>query len=85
MSTAYTPGAGTQQDPYDASSSETTAGRVFTVTGQDWDSVVQGVAEEGEERVVVNMGPQHPSTHGVLRLILELVGETVTEARCVIG
>ena len=31
------------------------------------------------------MGPQHPSTHGVLRLILELDGETVTEARCGIG
>ena len=34
---------------------------------------------------MVNMGPQHPSTHGVLRLILELEGETVTEARCGIG
>jgi NADH-quinone oxidoreductase subunit D len=73
------------QDPYDASSSETTSGRVFTVTGQDWDTVVAGIAEEAEERVVVNMGPQHPSTHGVLRLILELDGETVTEARCGIG
>ena len=31
------------------------------------------------------MGPQHPSTHGVLRLILNLDGETVTEARTVIG
>ena len=31
------------------------------------------------------MGPQHPSTHGVLRLILELEGETVTETRCGIG
>jgi NADH-quinone oxidoreductase subunit D len=31
------------------------------------------------------MGPQHPSTHGVLRLILELEGETVTEVRCGIG
>ena len=40
---------------------------------------------EADERVVVNMGPQHPSTHGVLRLILELEGETVTEARCGIG
>ncbi|WP_407671115.1 NADH dehydrogenase (quinone) subunit D [Nocardia stercoris] len=38
-----------------------------------------------EERIVVNMGPQHPSTHGVLRLILEIEGETVTEARCGIG
>ena len=39
----------------------------------------------GNERVVVNMGPQHPSTHGVLRLILELDGETVTEARAGVG
>ncbi|GAA2661332.1 NADH-quinone oxidoreductase subunit D [Streptomyces aculeolatus] len=31
------------------------------------------------------MGPQHPSTHGVLRLILEIDGETVTECRCGIG
>ena len=31
------------------------------------------------------MGPQHPSTHGVLRLVLELEGETVTEARAVVG
>src|SRR5690349_6155050 len=31
------------------------------------------------------MGPQHPSTHGVLRLVLELEGETVTEARTVVG
>ena len=41
---------------------------------------------QGErERIVVNMGPQHPSTHGVLRLILELEGETVKEARAAIG
>jgi len=64
---------------------ETTEGRVYTVTGQDWDTVVSGLGEAGEERIVVNMGPQHPSTHGVLRLILELEGETVTEARCGIG
>ena len=38
-----------------------------------------------DERIVVNMGPQHPSTHGVLRLVLELEGETVTEARAVVG
>ena len=63
---------------------DTTEGRVYTVVGGDWDSVL--AAPEGEkERVVVNMGPQHPSTHGVLRLILELQGETVTEARCGIG
>jgi NADH-quinone oxidoreductase subunit D len=75
----------TATDPYAAPTGDTTEGKVFTVTGQDWDSVVAGIAEEDEERVVVNMGPQHPSTHGVLRLILELNGETVTEARCGIG
>src|SRR5690606_2138018 len=35
----------------------------------------------GEERIVVNMGPVHPSTHGVLRLILDIEGETVNELR----
>ena len=67
-----------------ADSYETTTGRVYTVQGQDWDSV-KGAIEGEQERIVVNMGPQHPSTHGVLRLILELDGETVTEARCGIG
>ena len=76
-----------QADPYGAATHDTTTGRVFTVTGQDWDSLVAGIAEGdgSDDRVVVNMGPQHPSTHGVLRLILELDGETVTEARCGIG
>ncbi len=66
-----------------ASARETTEGRVFTVTGGDWDTVVNEAGSE--ERIVVNMGPQHPSTHGVLRLVLELEGETVTEARTVVG
>ncbi|MPZ96260.1 MAG: NADH-quinone oxidoreductase subunit D [Propionibacteriales bacterium] len=74
----------TRTDPF-AQAYEAGGGRVYTVTGQDWDSVVSGAAENAEERIVVNMGPQHPSTHGVLRLILELEGETVTEARCGIG
>src|SRR5919201_2484593 len=61
-------------------------GAVVTVSGADWDDIVEaaGSVPEGE-RIVVNMGPQHPSTHGVLRLILEIEGETVTEARCGIG
>jgi NADH-quinone oxidoreductase subunit D len=71
------------QDIY-AGAYETTEGRVYTVAGGDWDDVV--APNEGtKERVVVNMGPQHPSTHGVLRLVLELDGETVTDARCSIG
>jgi len=37
------------------------------------------------ESMVLNMGPQHPSTHGVLRVVLELNGETVVKARPDIG
>ncbi|CAB4663470.1 unannotated protein [freshwater metagenome] len=74
----------TFSDPY-ASSRETTEGTVFSVTGGDWDSLVTEIGATKEERVVVNMGPQHPSTHGVLRLVLELEGETVTELRCGVG
>jgi NADH-quinone oxidoreductase subunit D len=43
---------------------------------------IEGVREE---TLVVNMGPQHPSTHGVLRLVLELDGEQVVSCRPVIG
>ena len=58
---------------------------VFNVSGGDWNDLVDEATALHEERIVVNMGPQHPSTHGVLRLILELDGETVTEARAGIG
>jgi NADH-quinone oxidoreductase subunit D len=64
-------------------------GRVYHVGGEDWDEIVAAAQspdfQAGDERMVVNMGPQHPSTHGVLRLILTLDGETVTELRPVIG
>jgi NADH-quinone oxidoreductase subunit D len=42
-------------------------------------------ADPADDRIIVNLGPQHPSSHGVLRLVLELEGETVTGARAVIG
>jgi NADH-quinone oxidoreductase subunit D len=45
--------------------------------------------EEGalaeDETMIINMGPQHPSTHGVLRLMLELRGETVLRTKPIIG
>ncbi len=69
-------------DPY-AGSTETSDGPVFTVTGQDWDTI-DSSAVEGDH-LVINMGPQHPSTHGVLRLVLEIDGETVRDARAGIG
>ena len=54
---------------------DATEGRVYNVAGQDWDEVIADVRDlSGSEQVVVNMGPQHPSTHGVLRLILTLEG-----------
>src|SRR3712207_4839414 len=84
MSTTYDPHYDAA-DPYDAGSRETTEGTVYTVTGGDWDSTLGALDVTGEERLVVNMGPQHPSTHGVLRLVLDLEGETVTKARVVIG
>ncbi|MDD6791343.1 MAG: NADH-quinone oxidoreductase subunit D [Thermobifida fusca] len=54
-------------------------------SGGDWDEVVAAAQRSQTDRLVINMGPQHPSTHGVLRLILTLDGETVTEARVGIG
>jgi NADH-quinone oxidoreductase subunit D len=38
-----------------------------------------------QETMIINMGPQHPSTHGVLRLLLELDGETVIRSTPIIG
>jgi NADH-quinone oxidoreductase subunit D len=68
---------------------EAEEGRVYTVTGQDWDQIVEAADEAsdipGTGHLVINMGPQHPSTHGVLRLILTLEGETVTELRAGVG
>jgi NADH-quinone oxidoreductase subunit D len=80
VTTHATPGA----SDADADAAE---GRVYNVAGQDWDEVVGGDDEDrsGNEQIVVNMGPQHPSTHGVMRLILTLDGETVAEARVSIG
>ena len=73
-----------QADLY-AAPGEPSEGRVFNAVGGDWNDIVGEVGSRPEERIVVNMGPQHPSTHGVLRLILEIEGETVTEARAGIG
>ena len=70
--------------PPAAPSRETTSGRIYTVTGQDWETLADDL-QVGDQRITVNMGPQHPSTHGVLRLILELEGESITKADSVIG
>jgi NADH-quinone oxidoreductase subunit D len=51
--------------------------------GVDADGAISEAAED--ETMIINMGPQHPSTHGVLRLMLELKGETVLRCKPVIG
>ncbi len=47
--------------------------------------LVEPTGEIRQETMIINMGPQHPSTHGVLRLLLELDGEYVVRCRPVIG
>ena len=85
QSDTFDEGPGPQGEDAYGAAADAAEGRVYTVTGQDWDTIANEQAERGDERIVVNMGPQHPSTHGVLRLILEMEGESVTEARCGIG
>src|SRR5881398_2517580 len=58
------------------------------VTNQDREPITEDI--EGSEgfktqEMLLNMGPQHPSTHGVLRLVLTLEGETVVDCTPVIG
>ncbi len=54
--------------------------RELVLTGGPWPEV------EGEgDTMIINMGPQHPSTHGVLRVMLELDAETVVRAKPVVG
>ena len=49
------------------------------------DDYIDDDTVDSDERQVINLGPQHPSTHGVLRLQLELDGETVRRVKPIIG
>jgi NADH-quinone oxidoreductase subunit D len=68
-----------------AAPGEETEGTVYTAMGGDWTDIASEQAERGDETLVINMGPQHPSTHGVLRLMVECDGETVKSIRPGIG
>lgn len=57
----------------------------FEAVGGDWGQIANQAEELGEEHIVVNLGPVHPATHGVLRVQLELDGENVKEARAATG
>jgi len=54
----------------------------FTVAAGEWQNLPDAV---DDDLMVINMGPQHPSTHGVLRMVLTLDGEQVVDNSPVIG
>ena len=53
--------------------------------GVDLDAGDTNVEAGDDTTMIINMGPQHPSTHGVLRIMLELDGETVIRTKPVVG
>lgn len=59
--------------------------RIYEAVGGDWGDIAKDAEELGEEHIVVNLGPVHPSTHGVLRVQVELDGERVNEVRAATG
>ncbi len=64
---------------------EPIADQAYLSAGADWDQIIESQRERADEIIVVNLGPQHPSTHGVMRLVLEMDGETVMSCRPGIG
>ena len=61
-------------------------GAVLRMSESEAAALAEIAADAPEDQtMIINMGPQHPSTHGVLRLMLELQGETVLRCKPVIG
>ena len=60
-------------------------GSVLRVDGHTFDPTSVDYERRDDETMILNMGPSHPSTHGVLRIMLELDGEFVLRAKPVIG
>lgn len=56
----------------------------MSLIAEEYHPLQTQVEKEGDT-LLINMGPQHPSTHGVLRIVLELRGEVVVRAEPVIG
>lgn len=59
--------------------------QAYLANGSDWSQVIESQRDRADEIIVVNMGPQHPATHGVMRLVLEMDGEVVQSVRPAIG
>ena len=60
-------------------------GAVLRLSEADAAALADQEPSDEEQTMILNMGPQHPSTHGVLRLMLELEGETVLRTKPIIG
>ncbi|MDA2957114.1 MAG: NADH dehydrogenase (quinone) subunit D [Actinomycetota bacterium] len=60
-------------------------GSVLRMSEAEAAQLGQMPTDDEDQTMIINMGPQHPSTHGVLRLMLELQGETVLRCKPVIG
>ena len=60
-------------------------GAVLRLDGRTFDPGAVDYERRDDETMIINMGPSHPSTHGVLRLMLELDGEFVLRTKPVIG
>src|SRR3954469_4558057 len=63
----------------DEGAQELRTNRELVLTGSPWPE------DEVGDTMIINMGPQHPSTHGVLRVMMELDAESVLQAKAVIG
>src|SRR4029079_4178490 len=91
------PGPAMSDDTVDLTQAEDIRLAAQTDEGAQLLRPLTGEAEQGElvltggpwpdadDTMIINMGPQHPSTHGVLRIMAELDGETVLRAKAVIG
>ena len=77
------PPPGTETAPLDPLSEQYEAGREMLGIEPGLDAI--DLVEIGDSTMELNMGPMHPSTHGVLRLVLNLDGEVVRECRPDIG
>jgi NADH-quinone oxidoreductase subunit D len=90
--TAIYPGAATSEGAQElAARGGSTAAELLRESGSVLrlsEAAASALAEAAgpeDETMIINMGPQHPSTHGVLRLMLELEGETVLRTKAIVG
>jgi NADH-quinone oxidoreductase subunit D len=72
-------------DTTEERSAYSSMGEQWLVRGGGVDIITTEERDLSTEEMVLNIGPQHPSTHGVLRLVLELDGEKIRHAEPVIG